>query len=111
MYYIFEYRIFLIHSSMRIVSVLTIISGDSGSSYGADIPVKFGIWPDLALLYSPFTSLSSHTLNGAFTNTSINLPGPIMFLALCRSFFRALPGALFFFYPASKNFSWHTQIR
>ena len=47
-----------------------VISGDVGISYGSEIPVNFFIFPNLANLYSPFESLSSHFSKGVLTNTS-----------------------------------------
>ena len=48
-------------------SVSTVISGDTGTSYSLDIPVKLGISPALAFLYRPFTSLFSHASSDVLT--------------------------------------------
>lgn len=61
------------HSSMDFSLVLKCSSGEAGSSYGAEIPVKSLMIPCLAFLYRPFGSLCSATSNGTSTNTSMNL--------------------------------------
>lgn len=86
-------------------SVLMCMLGFSGTSYGADIPVKSTrvpiktiahnmgaaheplISPARAFLYNPFGSLCSKTCNGASTNTSTNGNDTFSWIsrATCRS--------------------------
>lgn len=75
------------HSSTDNLSVRRWISGVSGASYGAEIPVKFGISPDRAFLYSPFGSRCSATSTGISMKTSMNgIESSLPWLAAtCRS--------------------------
>jgi hypothetical protein len=69
------------------------ISGDSGASYGAEMPVKSLIIPARAFLYRPLGSRCSATSTGMSTNTSMNgialspfwVAVSCISLAICRS--------------------------
>ena len=45
-------------------------SAAGGSSYGSEIPVNSGIWPERAFAYSPLRSRDSHTSIGVLMCTS-----------------------------------------
>ena len=63
-------------SSILYLSVSIIISGFSGSSYGALTPVKSLIIPAFAFLYKPLGSLFSQVSREALVYISKNLPFP-----------------------------------
>ena len=71
-------------SSGVCVTVSSVISGFSGTSYGSSIPVKSLISPRRALAYMPFVSRSSHTASGVSTNTSTKWSGPTRLRTRCE---------------------------
>ena len=60
------------HFSTDISEFFSVISGASGASYGASMPVKFLISPCATLAYSPFGSRALTTSIGTSMNTSRN---------------------------------------